>query len=1718
MPILRLFGADLALDYGATDTVIGAARVTATLTAHRVVLVVKGVIAQTDLDLTIDANCQTVGNRLTLTALGAASVVRTAILAFPDGSTRLLPSPRLAISTVANAGVEIADQTGTAIGYIRQPRRLPSGLQPVGTPSIFFYPDHAAGARIHCPQNSATHHFIFQDLFSLDPQKVINAEQKIVLTSIRFDANGYEVLLRPFNGAFFAHADVLDTSSLDESNEILFQYALVNGGMTVTNNARDNDLRTVWQAHPAVNALPAVVLLRYQDEHGHPIAARLTDGIAPLIRRQGVEVAVRYSEAPDQWEAANAALVIGAPPTQGNTSVPVEFCRLDPEALYSEYASGGVTDIVKPRFIQNGVAPIMNDGPSEIHGLARGAWLRRADRGPALQGSIAIEPQTLLAGKSFFHTDLKIDSTDGWELATLREERDHRPDKPAASSPAAVGLYSAASRGGQVSLPAIDLAFSLANMTGDARRTDKGLRLGQGAAFAKGVDRLRVMEAQFSGPTPTVFAPPSITTLQHRSGMRLSPGQQPFARVLDAIPTAALKSADTARPGAELDARQVSPLLAVAKVQSSLVFGGDAGTVDQALQALVQPITNARTVAGAALASFERKWRDLSRSLLTEPELEKLRNAFQIPVRALNAGADRVGEALQVAIALLSGESDVSDITRDPDALLLMLSETTGEELVTQGGLWSSNDPEIQRLWEHAWAPGDMGLLRRVVRYVFDRPNDADLQALFARLVGGTAGVATLWDVLNKPTPGLVADILQGVDGLWDQVVELWKTSPAIGDLRATFGPFLTRDVYQQLLATEGSAAEFLDIIRSELNLNLPSLAALSSEPPDYVLRTKRFTVVRSTHDAIKDLWSQSFDLCALPNGQNTSDQPFWSFFLDGNTTAIVKLSRKRSLPDILTEIVASYGNASLLDPLGLEQPLDQFLATLDPDLAAADWVGVLVLRPVADISRDLLLRDLVGFDHITASYVAVGGRKPPVTSGRTPSIDVWAHVFKQRPAGQTLPWQSGVEGDVHLALTKFDVRIRQTQLSAADIQVEIHPRDVWGRKATTNFPFEKVTIRGTLDPPQTGGGERGISFSAFFPTPIDLPINLAFVKKLALNSLRVIRANGSTCIDIDASLHLQDPPAGLKLNLDLGDTAIRLTSFRIPLPALPGIKIEMGAMRKLTFDLPAASFVLPKPRTFNLFGIELTPTGIGYIRRSTDDAALKRLASDYLWLDGFKINGAGKNDYIAYIEFSVDFGKSPSFGGMAGGLRFDFVTAFRIANGASVSDAYLGFAGVNADDITIDLFRMLTLEIKKLSISKAIVKSPDNVRMDAGALLAKNIKLKIFGWSPTPEGANLDLLMLHSAPKLGQPDMRGTLAFYDGGRNPPGDFFKLYWLLLAHNLELPLSVLTYLLESGPNGNNPPDKLLIELQNPAPAPGSVLRLDNVKLESEESWLFGLSFRLGELLTRCNLVLSDRHYYGIKLWAPWVEAVFQQESVELAYIPGPTARQDRFRTNLRIPAFDMLGFLKSGEFALEWGVNWDILIDIGFPWRGPNGYDWFRAFSIPVGAYEGKFGFYIEKRSTETPEGNEITLSAGVGLYVGYYFAAGDRVAWVRAGIGVFAVLQGSMTFRDTSGGGGLMALKSTLVAAEITGVVGIFAYGEGGVEVWILSARFRVSAQASVAVTIAYRAGTPCVLKYSASMSAGYSASVRVGSGFCSWTFRVSGQVSMPVSGQLLLS
>lgn len=939
------------------------------------------------------------------------------------------------------------------------------------------------------------------------------------------------------------------------------------------------------------------------------------------------------------------------------------------------------------------------------------------------------------------------------------------------------------------------------------------------------------------------------------------------------------------------------------------------------------------------------------------------------------------------------------------------------------------------------------------------------------------------------------------------------------------------------------------EIARSGVVQDLKSLADLLSNPPDYVLMTKRFQVEKQDSDDER-LWNHTFDLATIDESGKS-----WRMFPDMESTIVVKMGGQRGLLAILKEIHESYASPTRKNPLGVMagpedrqdgagfDPLKVIEKQLHPDVLQPNWRGVLMIRPMADLSDDEQLVNLVGFSMITAQYIAIGGGTSDLSD-----LDVYAYIFKAAEPMKATDTQKQEKPrhDLHLTCTKFEAMIKNTRLESGEIVLKMDVKDLFGTEkeqapGDNSEDDEKwmATIRGTLPPEKKNASKepRGFTFGAWFEKPLEFLIEFGFIKDIKLRAIRIARIEGRTALELDADMSFQRPNPNIGFDFnpnDGGDLIAQLKDFRIILPSIQASgTIDIGVPRLLDFDFPSVNIRLPKPRAISLGGLDIKPFALGYFRfklpninlpdgYNVDIEPLERLRNNYTWLTG-ELPKGGNVDF-PHFKCTVDMGDLPGLGAVeAKGLNLDVIVGLRRDDGRGIVPS-VGISKLGADRLTIDLFRLFTLELEKLEYGSFELVGKDGNFGDAAkdkatAFVFENIRMRLLGWEPLKGDDVLQLMMIHGDPPESDDwdtarkrATKGMMAFLNKENGVDLGFMKLYWLIVGHNLALPNKILNSLLLPSPS--DVVDRNVIK---------DLKQNDQIKVDllDEEDWLFGAGFSVaGEFLKNCSFILHDGHYYGISMTSVWLPALIGQDRLVLAYMPGETPSQDRFMTNFRLDALDLFGALKSGEFGLEWGVNLDFLVDMGYPWNVNGGYDWFRTFSIPAGTYEGKTGYFFEKRTSLAPEGDGeiVAFSAGMGFYAGYYFGFTSSVVWVNAGIGVFAILQGTLEFKTNEEGNKAFP-NASIERLEVVGVLGIFAYVDGGIDVWVLSARFRVSLQASVTVVVEYVPPTgEGALSYTANLSANYSASVRIGAGPFKWTFSVSGSYSVPVTGRVLLN
>lgn len=1589
------------------------------------------------------------------------------------------------------------------------------------------------------------------------------SEQPVPMTAVQVTRERVSVAGR--TDRLYVHGDLVDKRPQTAENHVFFQHAFVNGELQFSVPLGDPvsvDLK--WVSADGSSEPPVLLALRWRDENGHPLAFQPESGNFNLGERSGFNFTVPDGDDAELMELSNHTVGVTAPAAKNQAWM---LRGLDPVAHYRWDDAADA---------QYGPVSLAPGAPREIHGLATGVVLQTPAKSPmaglpcefscsdvtdARGRVIAWLPEIALGGNG-----------PDWALQAFLEEKDSRAGaalskRQASAKPGARGP----------SLPLVDamaVGINLLPPPGGGAKYE-------GLVFGALGKWLREHDEQFVTQTPRWLSGPAMPTSEpqaHRTGFALVPGPEQLDRVLGQL-----------RASGDLSALvPASPRLVAPKAALKV------------LGETVAPAPSSGYVHGLQVdGQFDAKLQEIEQRLSQAPVWNdawiRLMNQWVTPDADIRAALDEVRRLMNVTSSLppplaeewspeddiqkwldlkdraweTASMGDLDDVEAfDAESLVDALDGMDVEEfaavcLASQDAVDDTLAPFLPLV---RWLDAPMGpdLFRRVVRLLlsalapganarFEKLAVAcaaaglQLQQLCERLLGA-AFLAEAGNLLGN-LKGILTDLGLGDAAILQQIRDAWEkgSSDAFNALKERFGPLLTDDLLDRIAADVDDARALLGAL-AEDGIAVYDLADLLRRPPEYLFVTRRFASLGAEWDKALRLWSGRFGLANLAEGLD------WNFFLGDSSTLIVKLGDRRPIDVILQETHDRFKNEGRPDPLALaaldprnktiEGGLALLRKKLGPALLAPSWIGLLVLRPTADISEDLKMRDLCGLEYVDLLYVAVSGR--PLEDGR---LDVTAAIesrsedeavaeLKGRPPSE---WK----GDVDFGLTRFSVIIRRSVLDAADIAFQLRVKNLLGKEhpADPKKPeVQTITIRGTLAPadPAKPDKARDIQFAAVLEPPYKIPIELLCFDHVLFAGLRVGTKDGRTFLDIDADIKFRNmSDAGYPDFFDSIEQ-LKLRGFRIALPSLqPGEARSIGEAIGLDFEWPSVEFSMPRARALQLFGLEVTPISLGILRDAS--AQWDAFKEKFLDIDNWELPKLGNHKIeVPHVRFRAAFGSMPALG-VAGKLSFDLVFGLLVKDGIP-ERAFIAVDGVAGEKITIDLFRLITITIDQLIFKRNwSFKLDGHPELKASGLVADRVQLKILNWNPFGEGSHLSLASFHRTDDRHEYQPHGFIVGYEQKKNKKTSskgFVKIHWIVLGQNIELRKEAYDYLLSSGSTAVLPGEEtksLMTELLVYQDAEDQELQLPPAKQKKRElvggelaatftkspSWLFGISFSLGDILELGNLVLHDQHYYGIRLRdRRWVAAVFGQDTIEFAYIPGARRELDRFRTNLRVPLLDMLGPMRSGEVALEWAVNWDFLIDIGFPWKTSTGHNWFRAFSLPVGAYEGKFGFFLEKKTTYdvVPDTEVLMLGCGAAFYVGLYAGYGNSVAYVRAGIGVFGMFEGRFWLKNVNLSKPETLLKATIVRMEVSGTIGIFAYAEGRIEVWILSASFRAWAEASMTSTIIFVPGGTCAVAYSSILAAGYSASVKVGSGWFSWTFRVSGSVAMSVSGRLLLA
>ncbi len=907
-------------------------------------------------------------------------------------------------------------------------------------------------------------------------------------------------------------------------------------------------------------------------------------------------------------------------------------------------------------------------------------------------------------------------------------------------------------------------------------------------------------------------------------------------------------------------------------------------------------------------------------------------------------------------------------------------------------------------------------------------------------------------------------------------------------------------------LKDPATAREFIiDYLLKKYNLNI-NIEDLRIDPPEYVVYGKNVaynvdpSIVNTYNAVVEKLFASKFTLSSFGKGKK------WNMVKGESAVFIIKLGNHLTIKEIIEDIEKNNLKAGGKSPFGWDDVsrkefFDKDLNRLS-ELNTKLWRGIFIVNPLADISKDEFLNTLLGMSHFRMPFAAIGGKGLDTDLN---DLNVYARIRDQKTVAEAKE-----KKDVNFTVISFDATIKNTKLVEGTVVTQLDIRKILGKEYEED-KVPQVEITGTIPPQKPGEDAPGFEFAAKLKHPLRVDMNFAFFKEINISRIRAANKQNKCYLEIDATVSFKSfmESAGLE--------NVSLKNFRIEIPVIPGgSSMKLGVPRALNFDLDAIEFLLKDPKPLSLLAMELLPKGIGFLKdykKVSDPQRGEKDFPGYIWL----MNPPEDKGQVAYVKLDIDFGNLTSLGSTDGqSLKLSGVMGYTVKGGQTENKIHFGINGGQFTNIDINLFRFIELKIRELAIVNDVTLNDGS---KASVIYAKEAELKLLNWSVLGENGKANFMLMNESAGANR---KGFYFLYKNDKPDPDGVLKIFWILISRGIWMQSDKLTALLslsnlEADPRENvkDIPEASKIEVD-------PVNEFKQLAFTDDNNWMLGASFAIGDIFDRCAFILHDKHYYGIMMASKqeWFKALFQTDKIALAYIPGRTKKEDRFRIEMPLPFLNFFGTLKSGLFALEIGVNKDFLFDLGYPWRVGNRYEWPRAFSSIQGIYELKFGVYFEKRTEYTPENNNIvTIGAGIGLYYGYHVGGRTPIAWAEAGIGLFIILAGQAKFlmkKELTSPFSL--LNASLVEITVTGVIGIYAYAEGGVNYWVISASFRAEIQAAISGTLIYRPHGDSALFYEAMLSARFSASARIKLGFVRVTVSISGSVSLHVGGKIALN
>ena len=715
------------------------------------------------------------------------------------------------------------------------------------------------------------------------------------------------------------------------------------------------------------------------------------------------------------------------------------------------------------------------------------------------------------------------------------------------------------------------------------------------------------------------------------------------------------------------------------------------------------------------------------------------------------------------------------------------------------------------------------------------------------------------------------------------------------------------------------------------------------------------------------------------------------------SVTGVLKLGRSESLSQILATIAAAEKRT--------------FAPQLPQAIEAPGWSGLVLFDQELTFPGNSVLHTLCP-PGVTADYLALSA-----TGEGAGSI---AARIRYR---NKLPLEGTAKGSEEwgIRLVAMDAEIRNSTLTSFAAEVELRVGSFAGVKVTSKEQF--IRVLGSLDA-ETGD----IRFGAELSPEVDLlETPLGVIKQISARAVtfqtRKQPSGGSSCaIAVSGKIELQKVDREEVKAQIVEFTNLCLELKRQLVPGGTWLELEYPGLK---FPLDIKPLGSPFPLT--LTGLEVKPlpsagaVGDGLMRIIGEAREFPQIGLH------------ARAEVLPLPDIALARGAN---------LALDLVLGMDAGTGAG-PNVGLYVKGFATGPVKLDLARFLTIGFDQIKFGKG------HYLFRGGTISVLNTEIVKDAGAVIFTGGE------------GKPP--GFLAWMTPGTASKNSYFDLHWLLIGNKTSLPPDLVSSMLDvktlKEEEAKDTRDRLSQSLlkdvdQNPDAV---ISRLQGTPVDD---WLFGAGFNAMGLLEG-KVLFQNRRFYGVAMSSPLFKKCLGYElAIGVQYLKDADPQRDRFRATVVVGAVRLSAFnFSGGAIALELAVNGDFMVDLGFPWLVNGTRQWERTLGAIAGIFQGSGGAYFRIDRLRGRDSAPDVLSVGGGLMVqfGLGFATDLGVLKVWSSIGIYALVEGGVQFRQNS---------FSPTALELAGAVGVLGRAIAELNVWIISVRIEILIVAEARATL----------------------------------------------------